>query len=402
MRAVPGRVALSLATLTPKATSSETVAAGRSPGPPKAGTAVGTENRALVGDALELVVVGVGPYLDRVFADHAPGPDERNLLDADDAGHVDRDLVRMLGVLARPPAAVGDEATANAVSGYARELQAVWDAWARIRPFDAAETYRALDTAARLLVAIGAVDEAEVVRELATVPLALFAARTLAEYVAEESARQTEPVAEETGSSAGVSEDETVASAVAAEGEPEPRAQDETVPQDEPVPDDEPVPEGPSLDPDVTRPVRLRAVNHARHAERVEDAQAPASIRALRVIDPALPLVTWSELSDTITALLATGRLDPEVLAGFTRKSLDERARAAVEGAVTRGITIRPEHVAWVVSVLRARYAGSARVTRAAATALVAEYIAELAPRAGVDPRRVRQDMMAWVDVERA
>ncbi|WP_207875925.1 hypothetical protein, partial [Microbacterium sp. C448] len=78
------------------------------------------------------------------------------------------------------------------------------------------------------------------------------------------------------------------------------------------------------------------------------------------------------------------------------------RARAAVAGALGRGVTIRPEHVAWVVSVLRTRYAGTARITRAAATALVAEYIAELAPRAGVDPRRVRQDMMAWVDVERA
>ncbi len=370
MRAVPGRVALSLATLAPKATSSETVAAGRSPGPPKAGTAVGTENRALVGDALELVVVGVGPYLDRTWADHA-AYDPHDIGNAGDDDRVDRDLVSMLNLLAGAGAGAGagaaaddgNEAVVNAIAGYARELQAVWDAWARIRPFDAAETYRALDTAARLLLATGAEDEAATVRELATVPLALFAARALAEYVVDESVGQPESDSEPEG--------------------------DSDHPEETP-------------DAETTPPVRLRAVNHARHAERVEDARAPASIRALRVIDPALPLVTWSELSDTITALLATGRLDPEVLAGFTRKSLDERARSAVEGAATRGLTIRPEHVAWVVSVLRARYAGTARVTRAAATSLVAEYISELAPRAGVDPRRVRQDMMAWVDVERA
>lgn len=363
MRAVPGRVALSLATLAPKATSSETVAAGRSPGPPKAGTAVGTENRALVGDALELVVVGVGPYLDRVLLDHAAAYDPHDTGGIGDDDRVDRDLVSMLRVLACASADDGNDASVNAIAGYARELQAVWDAWARIRPFDAAETYRALDTAARLLLATGAEDEAATLRGLATVPLALFAARALAEYVVEEAAGASESGLEPEGDSGH--------------------------------PDEDPGAE-------MVQPVRLRAVNHARHAERVEDARAPASIRALRVIDPALPLVTWSELSDTITALLATGRLDPEVLAGFTRRSLDERARAAVEGAATRGLTIRPEHVAWVVSVLRARYAGTARVTRAAATSLVAEYIAELAPRAGVDPRRVRQDMMAWVDVERA
>lgn len=359
---MPRRVALSVATLAPKATSSETFAAGRSPGPPKAGTAVGTENRALVGDALELVVVGVRPYLERVI----------------DAGHAvseraDRDLVTMLDVLAGAPGLEEGEAAANAIAGYARELQAVWDAWARIRPFDASETYRALDTTARLLLATGAEDEAATVRELSTVPLALFAARALAEYVAAdaEGAAQVADTAEAPEPAAPAGED------------------------DEDFGD-----EDTSVEP--SRPVRLRAVNDAHRVERLEDAQAPASIRALRVIDPALPLVTWSELTDTITALLATGRLDPAVLAAFTRKSLDERARAAVEGAAGRGLTIRPEHVAWVISVLRTRYAGTSRVTRAAATALVAEYIAELAPRAGVDPRRVRQDMMAWVDVERA
>jgi hypothetical protein len=347
---------------------------------------MGTENRALVGDALELVVVGVGSYLDRV-ADGAVDALHRGGPDAGGPDGVDRDIVSMLDLLALPTDTVADEASANAVSGYARELLSVWDAWARIRPFDAVETYRALDTAARLLLAIGADDEAATIRGLSTVPLAFFAARTLADHVAEESMSHADVPAEEPVSHADVPAEEPVPHAdVPAD-----------LPAEEPAPSTEETPDG-----DEARPVRLRAVNHARHAERVEDARAPASIRALRVIDPALPLVTWSELSDTITALLATGRIDPDVLAAFTRKSLDERARAAVEGAVTRGITIRPEHVAWVVSVLRARYTGSARVTRAAATALVAEYIAELAPRAGVDPRRVRQDMMAWVDVERA
>ena len=134
---------------------------------------MGTENRALVGDALELVVVGVGPYLDRVRQDGFT-----------DSERVDRDLVSMLDVLADAPVLEEEgQASAAAISAYARELQAVWDAWARIRPFDAAETYRALDTAARLLLATGAEDEAATVRELATVPLALFAARALADYV---------------------------------------------------------------------------------------------------------------------------------------------------------------------------------------------------------------------------
>ena len=363
---------------------------------------MGTENRALVGDALELVVVGVGPYLDRVRQDGFTDPER-----------VDRDLVSMLDVLADAPVLEEGQASAAAISAYARELQAVWDAWARIRPFDAAETYRALDTAARLLLATGAEDEAATVRELATVPLALFAARALADYVTLDSVDG--PALEATG-------EPTAGSGIAASTESENPSDDRSdeahadeTPADEPHADVTATDEAHADETDggeahveqergegMVRPIGLRAVNSARRVERDEDARAPASIRALRVIDPALPLVTWSELSDTITALLATGRLDPDVLAGFTRKSLDERARAAVEGAATRGLTIRPEHVAWVVSVLRTRYAGTARVTRAAATSLVAEYIAELAPRAGVDPRRVRQDMMAWVDVERA
>ncbi len=367
---------------------------------------MGTENRALVGDALELVVAGVGPYLDRMLVDHA--------VVEDGVPVVDRDLVGMLGVLAGAPTFSGDEATSNAMAGYARELQAVWDAWARIRPFDAAETYRALDTAARLLQTAGAEDEALTVRELATVPLALFAARVLAEYVADAPDAEAVPQPEIGPASHVEPELESHESERAAHAESEraARAEPESGAQREPAPDPHVEPVGEDLaenadeheheSEDLTRPVRLRAVNHARHAERVEDARAPASIRALRAVDPALPLVTWSELSDTITALLATGRLDPQVLASFTRRSLDERARAAVEGASGRGVSIRPEHVVWVVTVLRTRYAGTARVTRAAATALVAEYIAELAPRAGVDPRRVRQDMMAWVDVERA
>lgn len=386
---MPGRVALSVATLALKATSSETHAAGRSPGPPKAGTAVGTENRALVGDALELVVVGVGPYLDRRAPDGAP-----------DDGPIERDLVTMLDVLAGAPVQEDGDVSVRAISGYARELQAVWDAWARIRPFDADETYRALDTAARLLLATGAEDEAATVRELATVPLALFAARALADYVAADAS--VDAVADaladavaEPGGHHEAHDDETPADATPVDATPVDVTSSDAAPADEIPTDDIPTD-------DSVSPVRLRAVNEAHRLERIEDAHAPASVRALRVIDPALPLVTWSELSDTITALLATGRLDPDVLAGFTRKSLDERARAAAEGAVARGLTIRPEHVAWVISVLRTRYTGTARVTRAAATSLVAEYIAELAPRAGVDPRRVRQDMMAWVDVERA
>ena len=75
---------------------------------------MGTENRALVGDALELVVVGVGPYLDRVIDDAAYAL-HRDGSDAGGSGVVDRDLVSMLGLLALPTDAVADEASANAV-----------------------------------------------------------------------------------------------------------------------------------------------------------------------------------------------------------------------------------------------------------------------------------------------
>lgn len=323
-----------------------------------------------MGEALELVVVGLGDHLDRTSGDPAP-PD-----DVGDPGEP-RDLDAMLRTLAVPGFAPADVAP-QSTPAYAQELHAVWEAWANFRTFPADETFRALDTAARLLASIGADRESAAVRELATVPLAVFAAGVLAEHVAGEPER-----------------DEAMSTA-----EPEPRDRDGGVSEEQGAE------AAPTLGDDATRPVRLRAVPRedaaVRRTERDVAPNAPASIRALRAVDPALPLVTWSELSDTITALLSTGRLDAAVLTAFTRRTLDERARTAVETAAGRGLTIRPEHVVWVVSVLRNRYAGEARVTRASATALVAEYIASLAPRAGVDPRRVRQDMMAWVDVERA
>ncbi|MDO8382730.1 MAG: hypothetical protein Q7T17_07100, partial [Microbacterium sp.] len=61
-----------------------------------------------MGDALELVVAGVGPYLDRMLVDHA--------VVEDGVPVVDRDLVGMLGVLAGAPTFSGDEATSNAMA----------------------------------------------------------------------------------------------------------------------------------------------------------------------------------------------------------------------------------------------------------------------------------------------
>lgn len=341
-----------------------------------------------MGEALELVWTSARRRLDGTRSGHRDDG-----VDGEPDGMLD--LPELLGAMAA--VCDSDDESENPTAAHARELRATWDAWARFRPFDASDTYRALDTAARLLRALGAVVDSDRVRDLMTAPLTVLAARALVEH---------------TG--AAMAEDEAAdTSATTAEKAAEGAAVDEGLEQcaaggrdDDDSASDRPAPDDGGAEAEhreaVTRPVRLRAVNRPPRASSVEDSDAPASVRALRGVDPALPLVTWAELSDTITALLATGRIDPEVLAGFTRRSLDELARLAVERAEARSVKIRRENVVWVVSVLRARYSGDARVTRSAATALVAGYIAELAPRAGVDPRRVRQDMMAWVDVERA
>ena len=78
----------------------------------------------------------------------------------------------------------------------------------------------------------------------------------------------------------------------------------------------------------------------------------PSSFRDLRVVDPALPLITWGRMQDTIAAVLDAGPIDGSAIAALTKGTIEGRARAAVAIAGERGRLIFKSDVIWVLKAL--------------------------------------------------
>jgi hypothetical protein len=136
-----------------------------------------TSNRDRVGHVLELLSAGLDAFIARAVTERVP-PDEdwTALLAAKDAGKgiggktyersdVQNQL-RMLTETVVPGWFPFDAYLSRAEKSLASELRDVRDKWAHQKSFSADDTYRALDTAERLLRAAGAVPQADETRSL--------------------------------------------------------------------------------------------------------------------------------------------------------------------------------------------------------------------------------------------
>ena len=136
----------------------------------------GPSNRNRVDDALTLVAQSLDPFIESVVSKHLPdGQDWTILLRLRDeeAGQYGKQYSRTdpqvqlkmingrfgtLGYLFEGP-------LSRAERNFAGELATIRNDWAHNKPLSADDTYRALDTAERLLRAVGAIKQADVVRK---------------------------------------------------------------------------------------------------------------------------------------------------------------------------------------------------------------------------------------------
>lgn len=128
-------------------------------------------NRERVGRGLEQLAKGLEPFVD-MWMGLANGQDWLAALEARDnqKGGTNRTYSKsdprfLLRVMTEEWRVFKDRLT-RVESSYASELRDVGNKWGHNEPFPWDDTYRALDTMDRLLQAVGAVDEADVVRKL--------------------------------------------------------------------------------------------------------------------------------------------------------------------------------------------------------------------------------------------
>jgi hypothetical protein len=398
-------------------------------------------NRALVGDALALVVEAAEPFVSRVIGGVVGHSSHWTtvLSEKDErAGYSGArfergDLVPVLRVMTERLGAHGflfTDAMAPIVATHANELRAVRNRWAHFQPFDDADAFRALDTAERLARGIGAGDVADRIAPLKLQPLARMAA---------------------TGSAAVHVDIEPAHSERDAQPEARPQVPVDAKAtrielQDEESEADDATSALRDLLAELTRPMPLAVISQrivARFGQEAvqswggsggfiafvqrsepraavsgpqpgyvhptgraipegwdrepQDSDVPHAIRELRVADQNLPLVTWSRMKDTIAALLTTGELDGDALTGLTRSEIDRRSKEAVANAGEQGRLVYRLHVAWVLAALQAEHERDGLVTVSSATKAVAAHIATLAAPARVAPDRLHSAVQEWL-----
>ncbi|TDH48412.1 DUF3320 domain-containing protein [Mycobacterium eburneum] len=136
-----------------------------------------TNHHATVGEALGILIDGLGPFVERVLADALPtGIEWPELLRRKDmaAGrrvglYRSRDLSLMLRAMTERFGELGypfNRDLPRQGQNYASELRDVRNRWAHNEPFTASQAYRALDSAELLLVAIGADKQATDIADL--------------------------------------------------------------------------------------------------------------------------------------------------------------------------------------------------------------------------------------------
>ena len=130
-------------------------------------------NRDRIGTMLELLGKELEPFIDRVIKPRLPGvaSDWTRLLATKD-GHAGKqysasDVQVQLRTITENLPGIGyafNEVLSRGQQNLASELRGVRDSWAHMDSFTADDAYRALDTAERLLKAIGAAQSAEALR----------------------------------------------------------------------------------------------------------------------------------------------------------------------------------------------------------------------------------------------
>jgi hypothetical protein len=397
-------------------------------------------NRALVGEGLALLVDAAEPFVSRVVGGAlGDGRHWTTVLSEKDerAGYSNvrfesGDLVPILRIMTERLGAHGflfTDAMAPIVATYANELRATRNRWAHFQQFDDADAFRALDTAERLARGVGADVSADRIAALKTQPLARLAATGTS--VAHVAAQRVPDADDDLDVRPQVPVD---AKATRIER------------QDEQSEADDVSAALRELLAGLTRPMPLAVVSQrivARFGQEVtqrwggsggfiafvqrcepdaavsgpqpgyvhptgraipdgwerepQESDVPEAIRELRTADENLPLVTWSRMKDTIAALLTTGPLDGDALAGLTRSEIDRRSKEAVANAGEQGRLVYRSHVAWVLGTLQAEHERDGLVTVSSATKAVAAHIATLADPAGVAPDRLHSAVREWL-----
>ena len=130
-------------------------------------------NRERVGRGFEVLTIGLEPFVDQVMSTGSPAGEKWiQLLEARDSDKFGgprtlnkSDPQLLLRVLTEEWRAFKDRLS-RTEQAFASELREVRNSWAHNDPFNPDDTYRALDSMERLLMAAGAADQADEVRKL--------------------------------------------------------------------------------------------------------------------------------------------------------------------------------------------------------------------------------------------
>jgi len=120
-------------------------------------------NKERVGRSLDLLVEGLRPFIEReVRATNGQEPLDRRL-----PGSQSQDVAELLRLMVQEWNSVFRRTLGRTERSYVPELQDIRNAWAHSESFSYADTYRAADTAGRLLRSVSA-KEAEEIEAIAT------------------------------------------------------------------------------------------------------------------------------------------------------------------------------------------------------------------------------------------
>jgi hypothetical protein len=403
-------------------------------------------NEDVVRYLLKTAAIGLEPFIAAVVAERLPDfghwstllseKDARVGFDtpAQGSGDVSPKL-RMLTERLGPHGYFFSSQMPRVAATYASELIAVRNAWAHLREFDDADTYRAIDTTERLLRAVGAVEQA---RELIEVKQGLLSRLASAQDQAvgtdvellndvlatAPAADEAPPVAQmpvDSKSARIEAQDLTSEAADVEEGTREILAG-----MTRPLPlaavsqqvimrfgqesilvwggsggfttflqkvEPRAVVSGPQ--PGYVHPIG-RAVPDGWDRE-PQESDVPPSFRILRFVDPMLPLVTWARMQDTISAVLDAGPVGGSSIAALSNGTTEGRTRAAVAMAGEQGRLIFKSDAVWVLKTLTKRQASEDAASLSSARQAVATEIASLATAADVDAAQMLADVRGWL-----
>lgn len=405
------------------------------------------ENEDAIRFVLKTAVRGLDPFVSGIVTEKLPDVGHWSALLAEkdarvgygpamgDSGDV-APLLRMLTERLGTHGYLFASSMPRIAATYASELIAVRNAWAHLREFDDADTYRAFDTAERLLIAVGATAEAG---RLVPVKQRLLHRLATGGYRTDD----LEPTQLRDALAAPPQEDDE--SPVLSQ--PPVDSKSARIEAQDVSSEAEDVVEGVrDILAGMTRPLPLATVSQhvltrfgresmsvwggaggfTAFLRRIEpgasvsgpqpgyvhpvgrpvpddwdrepqESDVPSSFRDLRVVDPALPIITWGRMQDTIAAVLDAGPIDGQAIAALTKGAVEGRARAAVAIAGERGRLIFKSDVIWVLKALMKQHQPEGAVSVTSARQAVATEIASRALEAHIDVNQLMLDVRSWL-----